>query len=107
MSDIEEEIIGIIAKSLEVGEININSSVENTEEWDSLGHLSILVSLDKRFNGEVAGIKKMANIDSVKSILNVLKNNNLICYLIPIIFIILFSNIEYFLTLIVNYFDNF
>jgi|APSaa5957512493_1039668.scaffolds.fasta_scaffold225846_1 acyl carrier protein len=78
MSDIEEEIIGIIAKSLEVGEININSSVENTEEWDSLGHLSILVSLDKRFNGEVAGIKKMANIDSVKSILNVLKNNNLI-----------------------------
>ena len=78
MSDIEEEIIGIIAKSLEVGEININSSVENTEEWDSLGHMSILVSLDKRFNGEVAGIKKMANIDSVKSILNVLKNNNLI-----------------------------
>ena len=78
MSDIEEEIIGIIAKSLEGGEININSSVENTEEWDSLGHLSILVSLDKRFNGEVAGIKKMANIDSVKSILNVLKNNNLI-----------------------------
>ena len=78
MSDIEEEIIGIIAKSLEVGEININSSVENTEEWDSLGHLSILVSLDKRFNGEVAGIKKMANIDSVKPILNVLKNNNLI-----------------------------
>ena len=78
MSDIEEEIIGIIAKSLEVGEINIKSSVENTEEWDSLGHLSILVSLDKRFNGEVAGIKKMANIDSVKSILNVLKNNNLI-----------------------------
>ena len=78
MSDIEEEIIGIIAKSLEVGEININSSVENTEEWDSLGHLSILVSLDKRFNGEVAGIKKMANIDSVKSILNVIKNNNFI-----------------------------
>ncbi len=78
MNGIEEEIIGIIAKSLEVGEININSSVENTEEWDSLGHLSILVALDKRFDGNLASIKEMAAASSVKSIFKILEDNSLI-----------------------------
>ena len=78
MNNIKEEVVQIISKALEVDKISIDSSVSNTEEWDSLGHLSILVSLDKRFDGGVAGIKEMAAVDSVRSVLKILKDNNLI-----------------------------
>ena len=45
----------IIAKSLkiELSEINENSSSKNVEEWDSLGHLTILMNLDKNFKGKL------------------------------------------------------
>ena len=78
MNNIKEEVVQIISKALEVDKISIDSSVSNTEEWDSLVHLSILVSLDKRFDGGVAGIKEMAAVDSVRSVLKILKDNNLI-----------------------------
>ena len=80
MSNIKNEILEIISKALEVDnkKIDFDSSVENVDEWDSLGHLSILVSLDKKFNGNLAGIKEMASVDSVKSIFKILENNNLI-----------------------------
>jgi acyl carrier protein len=80
MSNIKDEILEIISKALEVDnkKIDFDSSVENVDEWDSLGHLSILVSLDKKFNGNLAGIKEMASVDSVKSIFKILENNNLI-----------------------------
>ena len=79
MSNIKDEILEIISKALEVDnkKIDFDSSVENVDEWDSLGHLSILVSLDKKFNGNLAGIKEMASVDSVKSIFKILENNNL------------------------------
>ena len=80
MSNIKDEILEIISKALEVDnkKIDFDSSVENVDEWDSLGHLSILASLDKKFNGNLAGIKEMASVDSVKSIFKILENNNLI-----------------------------
>ena len=80
MSNIKDEILEIISKALEVDnkKIDFYSSVENVDEWDSLGHLSILVSLDKKFNGNLASIKEMASVDSVKSIFKILENNNLI-----------------------------
>ena len=80
MSNIKDEILEIISKALEVDnkKIDFDSSVENVDEWDSLGHLSILVSLDKKFNGNLAGIKEMASVDSVESIFKILENNNLI-----------------------------
>ena len=80
MSNIKDEILEIISKALEVDnkKIDFDSSVENVDEWDSLAHLSILVSLDKKFNGNLAGIKEMASVDSVKSIFKILENNNLI-----------------------------
>ncbi len=43
MSKIENEILEMIARSLEVhnGKITMDSCMDNVEEWDSLGHLSI------------------------------------------------------------------
>ena len=80
MEQSKNEVLEIIAKSLEVDKerITVESTVDSLEEWDSLGHLSILVPLDKKFQGRLAGIKEMASVTSVNSILKILKNNNLI-----------------------------
>ena len=77
MEQSKNEVLEIIAKSLEVDKerITVESTVDSLEEWDSLGHLSILVSLDKKFQGRLAGIKEMASVTSVNSILKILKNN--------------------------------
>ncbi len=76
----DTDIIGIIAHSLNVepGTIDINSSSENTAEWDSLGHMSILIELDKTFDGKVAAINQMASANSVSMILSLLKEHALI-----------------------------
>jgi len=74
----EEEVLKIIeeALKLEKGAININSNSNNVSEWDSLGHLNILMSLDKRLDGKASGLSELAKAMSVKKIISVLKNNN-------------------------------
>jgi hypothetical protein len=48
------------------------------EQWDSLGHLSILSSLDILFDGLVAPITNISQAKSVTDILNILIENKLI-----------------------------
>ena len=74
----EEEVLEIIEEALELekGTININSNPNNVSEWDSLGHLNILMSLDKRLDGKASGLSELAKAMSVKKIISVLKNNN-------------------------------
>tara|TARA_B100000586_G_C19975161_1_gene369514 strand:- start:536 stop:781 length:246 start_codon:yes stop_codon:yes gene_type:complete len=81
MSKLDEKSIAIlIAKALKIESnlISINSSAENVEEWDSLGHLSILQALDQHFDGKVANLKELASTNSVKDILSLLKKNSLL-----------------------------
>ena len=56
----------------------MDSSVENVEEWDSLGHLGVLVALDKAFDGKIGSIKEMATAGSVTKIIEILKTNSFI-----------------------------
>ena len=74
----EEEVLKIIeeALKLENGVININSNPNNVSEWDSLGHLNILMALDKKLDGKASGLSELAKAMSVKKIISVLKNNN-------------------------------
>ena len=74
----EEEVLKIVEKALELkkGTININSNPNNVSDWDSLGHLNILMSLDKRLDGKASGLSELAKAMSVKKIISVLKNNN-------------------------------
>ena len=76
----EQEIIGIIGNALKIDANNLTTeSIPNDiEEWDSLGHLAILRDLDKFYGGKIAGIKEMAQADSVGGILQLLKNNSLL-----------------------------
>ena len=64
-----KELFECIAKALKVNsnKININSSSDNIEDWDSLGQLNILTALDKKLKGKVFGIKKISHSTINKS----------------------------------------
>ena len=67
----DKKVISIISKSLKT-KITINSNINNTENWDSIGHLEILASLDKISKGKISKINEISNTTSVKSIIRVL-----------------------------------
>ena len=74
----QEEVILIIQKALKLksGVLSIKNSSNDVKNWDSLGHLNILVALDSSFDGKIFNIKKMATANSIKSIINLLNKNS-------------------------------
>lgn len=81
MSKISQpEVIAVIEKALEMkpGLFGENTRAEEVEMWDSVGQLSILVALDKLFDGKIANINEMAEADSIPKILNILKQHSLL-----------------------------
>ena len=72
----KKKLFEVIAKALEipVNQISIESSSVNIENWDSLGHLSILTSLEKE-SKEISSINDLVNAYSVKSIVDILTKN--------------------------------
>jgi acyl carrier protein len=68
----EKKIITIVSKALKK-KVDIKSNVKNTEEWDSLGHLSILSALEKATKGKSSKID-LTEVQSVKQLLSKLRN---------------------------------
>ena len=68
------ELKKIIAEALDVNETLVTNDAEEgkIEEWDSLGQLSILTSLDSKINGDIASIKELGKANSVKLIKEIL-----------------------------------
>lgn len=73
----KESLIKIISSALGDVPIDEESGSENLEDWDSLGHLSILSAIDNELNGKAADIDQLASADSFVSIYEILKANNL------------------------------
>jgi len=75
-----KELIGIIENALELDGncLTIDSTSDDWEEWDSLGHLSVLVALDEFFHGKIADIEEMSTANSVKKILQILDDHSLV-----------------------------
>tara|TARA_Y100000389_G_scaffold160828_1_gene163115 strand:+ start:586 stop:804 length:219 start_codon:yes stop_codon:yes gene_type:complete len=67
----ENKIISIVSKALKK-KVNIKSNVNNTEEWDSLGQLSILSALEKVTKGKSSKID-LTEVQSVKQLCDKLK----------------------------------
>ncbi len=76
----EKQVITCISKALKIPEkkINIKSSDKDFDQWDSLGHLNILLSLDKILKGKALKIKNIAEAYSVKDLIKILKKNKLL-----------------------------
>ena len=68
-----ERLNQIIEESLELKSGTIDEGIEDWQSsWDSLGHLSILVNLDKELDGRCSNINDLSiatNIDLLKRIL--------------------------------------
>ena len=76
----QSKIMEIIEKALvlEPGILKEDSDSEKTEGWDSLGQLSILVALDKHFEGKISSISEMAEANSVQKIISTLRENSIL-----------------------------
>jgi acyl carrier protein len=69
-----EEFYKLIASALEVEEssIDLESDSENTSEWDSLGHLSILQALNDAIGDDFQLLEGVAQCTSTKSLSSIL-----------------------------------
>ena len=74
--DIEQLIRGI-AEALEVesSKLNANSRSSEIEEWDSLGHISVMSYLDRTYNEITERVPDFASATSVLDILDLLNQN--------------------------------
>ena len=58
--------------------IDFKSSTRNIEEWDSLGQLAILTTIDKKLKNKTSKLTKLATAETVKDIYLILKKAKLI-----------------------------
>jgi acyl carrier protein len=75
----EKQLKKIISKALNVSENKISekSSSSNLEEWDSLGHLSIMSSIDKILKGKIS-VSALHGADSFIKISSILKKKKIL-----------------------------
>lgn len=69
-----DKIIKILKKILKC-EINSNTSMINTPQWDSLNHIKIINEIEKKYQTKVE-LTNYMHINSVKNILIFLKKIN-------------------------------
>ncbi len=75
----EKDLFKLIKTCLKTSKkIDIKSASRNIEEWDSLGQLSILTTLDKRFKNKATKLTKLATAETVKDIVSILKKAKLV-----------------------------
>ena len=72
----KDQLKNLIKKSLKIKKIDAKTSSENTSEWDSLGHLSILAALDKTTKGKTSKLN-LSNADSFAKLFKILKRNKI------------------------------
>lgn len=71
------ELLTGIAEALEVDQnlVTSESTSSTLEEWDSLGHISIMSFLDKQFDEITERVPDFASATSVREIYELLKVN--------------------------------
>ncbi len=74
--DIEQLIEGIAeALEVDVSRISLDSRSSDVEEWDSLGHISVMAYLDRAFNDITERVPDFASATSVQEIFDLLDKN--------------------------------
>jgi|TARA_B100000767_G_scaffold56495_1_gene52103 hypothetical protein len=75
----KKELYEIVSVAIEPERpIDEESSEDNTPEWDSLGQLSILASLDDRTSGATSNLEGISEADSIIKLLDIISSNNLL-----------------------------
>jgi acyl carrier protein len=71
------KLLEIISEALNGEEISIDSTVESSVGWDSLGHLSILSALDDASGGKIGELREFNDVKSAKEIKALLTKFNI------------------------------
>ena len=73
----ENEFLVCVAEALEIEleQISLETTAEDLEEWDSLGHLTILFALDKESGGKASKIDKLSGMTKLNDIFQALSVN--------------------------------
>ena len=66
----EHKIISIINSILDIDNVNIDSNMDNIDNWDSLNHIQIITNIESDFDIEIE-FEDTLNMLSVKSILKI------------------------------------
>ena len=74
MVDQVKEIISEVF-DIAISSINENSALANFEEWDSLNHMELIVTIEKKFKIEMS-FEEIVSIKSVGDLINILKSKN-------------------------------
>ena len=75
MTELEQKIVNSVAQiaSIDVKLLNIESQVGSVGGWDSITHLSLMVSLGQEFNFEVDATV-LSDVQSIKDIVLLIQN---------------------------------
>ncbi|MDB2342441.1 hypothetical protein N9V46_02430 [Flavobacteriaceae bacterium] len=73
----KDEIFKIICEALgsDLSQFSIESTSNDIDEWDSLGHLSILQELDLKYDNITERVPELASVSSVKEIVDLVISN--------------------------------
>lgn len=73
----ENEFLVCVAEALELEleQISLDTTAEDLEVWDSLGHLTILFALDKASGGKASKIDGLSNMTNLSDIYQALSVN--------------------------------
>ena len=73
------KLLKIISRSIKVSadEISLKSKLSQIEEWDSLGHITVMFAIDKATKGKASKISSLNNAKTINDIYSLLKKNNL------------------------------
>lgn len=71
----EEKVLEILKRVLELDNIDGTCSQETCENWDSLRHLNLVVELESEFSTEFEP-EEIAEMKSVKDIVSMLKQRS-------------------------------
>jgi len=77
MISTKQDLVNALSQALDTP-IDENASTLNVEEWDSLGHLAILQTLDEATEGKSSSIPGLAAALSVNEIYDLLKKHKLV-----------------------------
>lgn len=76
MNNIESSIILILSQSLKINKknININSSIDNLEGWDSFSQISIVLEIEKKFKFKFSN-DDIISSTSIKKLVKLVKKS--------------------------------
>jgi acyl carrier protein len=71
---LELKVVAVVTRELSVppGSINLLSTSDDVDRWDSLGHLQICMALEAEF-GVSPGLEEVGQINSIPAIIEYLR----------------------------------